>query len=56
MKKKLLFIYNPKSGKGRIRNHLADIVEVFAEEDYEITIHPTAYAGEATEVVKAQRG
>ena len=54
MKKKLLFIYNPKSGKGNIKNHLADIVDVFAKENYEIIIHPTQYAGEAVEVVRNQ--
>lgn len=54
MKKKLLFIYNPKSGKGNIKNHLADIVDVFAKENYEIIIHPTQYAGEAVEVVRDQ--
>lgn len=54
MKKKLLFIYNPKSGKGNIKNHLAEIVEIFAEEEYEILIHPTQYAGEAIEVVEKQ--
>lgn len=54
MKKKLLFIYNPKSGKGNIKNHLSDIVDVFAKENYEIIIHPTQYAGEAVEVVRNQ--
>lgn len=47
-KKKLLFIYNPKAGKERIRYHLSDILNTFAEEDYEITAYPTRKKGDAT--------
>ena len=52
MKKRMLFIYNPKAGKAQIKSKLADILDVFAKADYEITVHPTQRAGEATEVVK----
>ena len=48
--KKILFIYNPKSGKAQIRNHLADILDVFAQADYEITICPTQKSGDAVEL------
>lgn len=41
MDKKLLFVYNPKAGKAQIRNKLADILDIFAREGYEITIVPT---------------
>jgi YegS/Rv2252/BmrU family lipid kinase len=51
MKKRMLFIYNPKAGKTLIRNKLADILDIFAKADYEITIHPTQRAGEATQVI-----
>ena len=47
MKKKLLFIYNPKAGKGRIRTSLADILDLFASHDYEITVHPTTKRDDA---------
>ena len=50
----MLFIYNPKSGTGRIKNHLAKIVEIFAAEEYEINIHPTQYVGDATHIVEKQ--
>lgn len=52
MKKRMLFIYNPKAGKAQIKSKLADILDIFAKADYEITVHPTQRAGEATEVVK----
>lgn len=39
-KKKLLFIFNPKSGKGQIRNQLMTIVDTFVKSGYEVTIYP----------------
>ena len=33
-KKKLLFIFNPKSGKGQIRNQLMTIVDTFVKSGY----------------------
>ncbi len=41
MGKKLLFIYNPKAGKAQIKSKLADILDIFAEAEYEITVVPT---------------
>lgn len=52
MKKKMLFVYNPKAGKAQIRNKLADILDIFAKANYEITIHPTQKSGEATQLVE----
>ena len=33
MKKKLLFVFNPKSGKGLIKEHLVNIVDIMTKED-----------------------
>lgn len=55
MKKKMLFVYNPKAGKAQIKNKLADILDIFAKADYEITIHPTQKAGEASQIVEHRR-
>ncbi|MBR4084035.1 MAG: diacylglycerol kinase family lipid kinase [Lachnospiraceae bacterium] len=52
MRKKMLFVYNPKAGKGQIRSKLADILDIFAKADYEITIYPTQKSGEATQIVE----
>ena len=52
MKKKLLFVYNPKAGKGKICEKLAEVLDVFAEADYELTVVPTRRRDEAREVVK----
>ena len=48
--KKLLFIYNPRAGKGQIRGNLLDIIDVFVKAGYEVTARPTQYAGEAVEL------
>lgn len=39
--KKLLFVFNPHSGKGMIKQHLLDIVDIFTKGGYEVTVHPT---------------
>lgn len=41
MGKKLLFVYNPKAGKAQIRSKLADILNIFAAAEYELTVLPT---------------
>ena len=48
--KKLLFIYNPRAGKGQIRNNLLDIIDTFVKAGYIVTARPTQYAGEAVEL------
>lgn len=39
--KKLLFIFNPKSGKSQIRNHLMDIMDIFVKAGYEVQVYVT---------------
>lgn len=39
--KKLLFVFNPLSGKGLIRMHLMNILDTFTKGGYEVTVHPT---------------
>ena len=51
MDKKILFVYNPKAGKAKIRNKLADILDVFAKAGYEMTVYPTQKSGEAVQIV-----
>ena len=50
-KKKLLFIFNPKSGKGQIRNQLMAIVDTFVKSGYEVTIYPTQAKADAVRKV-----
>lgn len=50
-KKKLLFIYNPRAGKEKIRSNLLDIIDIFAKADYEITVYPTQSQGDGRKAV-----
>ena len=51
-KQKLLFIFNPKSGLGLIRNHLMDIVDIMVKAKYEVTIYPTQARADAKRKIK----
>lgn len=51
MNQKMLFVYNPKAGKAKIRTKLADILDVFTKAGYEITIYPTQKKLDAMEIV-----
>lgn len=52
MAKKILFIYNPRSGKAQIKYKLNDILETFVRAGYEVTVYPTLKTGDAGELVK----
>lgn len=49
--KKILFVYNPFSGKAQIKNHLSEIVDIMVKADYEVTIYPSQCAGDAKDKV-----
>lgn len=53
-KKKLLFVFNPKSGKGQIKNRLVEILDIFVKSGYEVMAHPTQAKNDAREIVSAQ--
>lgn len=50
--KRLLFIYNLHSGKGLIRNHLADIIDTFNKAGYEPVIYSTQERADATRLAR----
>lgn len=52
MKKKALFVYNPKAGKAMIRGKLSEILELLEQGGYETTVRPTTKKGDACEYVK----
>ncbi len=55
MGKRLLFIYNRRSGTGMIRANLSTIIDLFSKAGYEIIIHSTQRAHDAIEKVRAYR-
>ncbi len=52
MQKRMLFVYNPVSGKGAIRTWLSEILEEFVRHDMLITVRPTMKAGDAIQIVR----
>ncbi|MBQ2706527.1 MAG: YegS/Rv2252/BmrU family lipid kinase [Agathobacter sp.] len=50
--RKLLFVFNPKSGKGLIKNHLLEIVDAMVKAGYETTLYTTQARGDATRKVR----
>lgn len=56
MKKRLLFVFNPRSGKGQIKSRLVEILDLFVKSGYEVTAHPTQSAGDARTVVREMAG
>ena len=48
----MLFVCNPKAGKGKIKTHLLDIVDIFSSHDYEIIIRSTQAPRDAYEKAK----
>ena len=50
--RKLLFVFNPKSGMGLIKNHLLEIVDVMVKAGFEPTVYPTQARGDATRKIK----
>lgn len=52
MSKRMLFVLNPRAGKGQIRPKLLEIVDIFTKADYEVILHPTQSAGDGMQQVR----
>ncbi|MCM1329476.1 MAG: diacylglycerol kinase family lipid kinase [Ruminococcus sp.] len=52
--KKMLFVFNPHSGKGQIHQHLMTIADTFVKSGYEVTVHPTQARNDAYEKVMSR--
>lgn len=53
---KLLFVYNPHSGVGKIKSQLSDIIEIMVQAGYEVSVHPTQAVLDARNVVLERAG
>ena len=56
MKKRMLFIFNARAGKGSIKNRLADIIDIFIKGGYEVRIHSTQSYMDGLKVAKKYGG
>lgn len=52
----MLFVYNPRAGRQRARTMLPDLLEIFAREGYEVTVHPTMAQGDAAKLAATRAG
>ena len=48
---KMLFVFNPRSGREQIRGSLMEILDIFTKAEYEVTVHVTQKQKDAMEVV-----
>ncbi len=51
--KRLLFIYNPMSGQGKVKANLSDMVDIFVKAGYEVTCYPTQASRDAVRKAEA---
>lgn len=54
-KRKILFIYNPRAGKAKIRSNLLDIIDIFTKAGFEVTAYPTQAKGDGVKAVKERK-
>jgi len=50
--KKLLFLYNPMSGKGRVADCLGDMLNIFTRSGFLVTAYPTQSKGDAARAAR----
>lgn len=53
---KLLFIYNPNSGKGTIKKEISHIIERFSSNGYLVTAYPTSRQGDGRKISRELSG
>lgn len=50
--KKMLFLFNPRSGKAKMKSMLFGVIDSFVKAGWEIRVHPTQKANDAYEQIK----
>jgi YegS/Rv2252/BmrU family lipid kinase len=54
--KKLLLIFNPAAGRGKIRGKLFEIINTFVKHGFKVTVFPTQSKGDATLITSRESG
>jgi YegS/Rv2252/BmrU family lipid kinase len=54
MSEKVLFIFNPRSGKGLIRDSLLDIIDTMVKADFDLTVYTTQSQGDAIQKIERE--
>lgn len=55
-RKRMLFIYNPKAGRGLVKANLPEILDIFSASDYELITHATQFRTDAFEITREYAG
>ena len=50
--KKILFIFNPVSGRSQIKNNLMEILEILSGADFKVVCYATKASGDARRIVR----
>lgn len=50
--KKILFVFNPHSGRAQIKNHLLEIIDTFTKAGYTVTAYPTQSQNDGFDKIK----
>lgn len=50
--KRILFVYNPRAGKGTVVKNLHEIVDMFTKVNYPVTVYPTQERGDACRLIE----
>ena len=53
--KNMLFVFNPKSGRGQVSTNLYDIIDVFVKGGFEVVVHPSQHKDDIKDVI-CQKG
>lgn len=48
---KIFLVANPRSGTLKLKNHLLEIVQIFSDANFSVTVYPTKCRGDATKVI-----
>lgn len=50
--KKCVLVYNPNSGKGKVKKYLSDIISIIRDKGYDIDVFCSKYKGHIIEIVR----
>lgn len=56
LKKELLLIVNPCSGRAKMHTELLKVIEILSAADFSVTVYPTKFRGDATDYVSTLEG
>ncbi len=52
----ILMVINPNAGRSEIRRKLLEIIQLFTEAGFSVSVRPTLRAGEVAEIIHSRRG